>query len=327
MKQMVIVGIDVSKLTLDIYFKPSSTFLQVTNNAAGFGKWLIALQNQIDHQQSVLVIMEHTGRYSSLFERYLQKHAIGYCKIPALQIKRSLGVVRGKNDKVDAERIAEYGWLRKDLLCADEMVQPEVEKLQSLLGLRAKLVRDRAGYKSRLKEMLHTSGCKDSDMEALCQKRVIKLFDKEITNLERQIKCLISANHALKTTDKLLQSIGGVGPIVSAYMICSTGNFKKFGSARKFNCYAGLAPFKYESGTSIRARSRVSHLANKQAKTLLNLAASSAIQHDPEMKQYYERRVRDGKGKMSCLNIVRAKLVSRMFAVVKRQSPYVKIAA
>lgn len=324
---MVIVGIDVSKLTLDIYFKPSSTFLQVTNNAEGFGKWLVALQSQVGPQQSVLVIMEHTGRYSSLFESYLQKQGIGYCKIPALQIKRSLGVVRGKNDKVDAERIAEYGWLRRELLCADEIVPPEVDKLQSLLGLRAKLVRDRAGYKSRLKEMLHTGGCKNSDMEALCQKRVIKLFDKEITNLDRQIKCLISSNQALKTTDKLLQSIGGVGPIVSAYMICSTANFKKFGCARKFNCYAGLAPFKYESGTSIRARSRVSHLANKQAKTLLNLAASSAIQHDPEMKQYYQRRVRDGKGKMSCLNIVRAKLVSRMFAVVKRQSPYVKIAA
>lgn len=327
MKQIVIVGIDVSKLTLDVYFKPSSTFLQITNNAVGFAKWLVTLQRQVDHQQSVLVIMEHTGRYSSLFESFLQKQGIGYCKIPALQIKRSLGVVRGKNDKVDAERIAEYGWLRQDLLRADKVLPPEIGKLQSLLGLRAKLVRDRAGYKGRLKEMLHTHSCKKGDMEALCQAGIIKFFDKEITKIEREIKLLISSNQALKTTDELLQSIGGVGWIVAAYMICSTGNFKKFSNARKFNCYAGLAPFKHESGTSIRGRSRVSHLANKQMKTILNLAAFSAIRHDPELKQYYERRVKEGKRKMSCINIVRAKLVSRMFAVAKRQSPYYQVAA
>jgi transposase len=327
MKQMVIVGVDVSKLTLDIYFKPSSTFLQITNNAAGFTKWLVALQNQVYHQQSVLVIMEHTGRYSSLFESFLQKQGIGYCKIPALQIKRSIGVVRGKNDKVDAERIAEYGWLRKDMLRADEVLEPEIENLQSLLGLRAKMVRDRAGYKGRLKEMLYTGSYKKGDMEALCQERIIKVFDKEIMKIETQIKLLISSSQALKTTNELLQSIGGVGWVVAAFMICSTGNFKKFSSARKFNCYAGLAPFKYESGTSIRGRSRVSHLANKQAKTILNLAAFTAIKHDPELKQYYERRVKEGKRKMSCINIVRAKLVSRMFAVAKRQSPYYQIAA
>src|SRR5687768_11254504 len=106
MKQFVIVGVDVSKLTLDSYFKPSSTFLRILNTAAGFSDWLTALRSQLDGQESVLVIMEHTGRYSCLFESFLEKHGIGYCKIPALQIKRSLGVIRGKNDKIDAKRIA-----------------------------------------------------------------------------------------------------------------------------------------------------------------------------------------------------------------------------
>ena len=99
-------------------------------------------------------------------------------------------------------------------------------------------------------------------------------------------------------------------------------NFERFGNARKFNCYAGLAPFKHESGSSIKGRSRVSHLANKEAKALLNLAASCAIRCDQELKHYYQKRVSEGKRKMSCLNIIRSKLVARMFAVIKRQTPY-----
>jgi len=101
-----------------------------------------------------------------------------------------------------------------------------------------------------------------------------------------------------------------------------TNNFKRFSNARQFNCYSGLAPFKHQSGTSINGRAHVSHLANKEAKTLLNLGASVAIRFNPEMKEYYQKRVAEGKRKMSCLNIIRSKIVARMFAVVKRQTPY-----
>ena len=105
-------------------------------------------------------------------------------------------------------------------------------------------------------------------------------------------------------------------------MISYTENFTRFSNARKFNCYAGLAPFAHQSGSSIKGKARVSRLANKEAKTLLNLAASSAIRFNTEMRAYYQRRVQEGKRKMSCLNIIRSKMVARMFAVIKRQTPY-----
>jgi transposase len=327
MKQTVIVGVDVSKSTLDIFMKPSGTFLQIPNNAAGFKKWLVAL-NKVTHEaQTVLVVMEYTGRYSYLFEQFLQRKNIGYCKIAALQIKRSLGVTRGKNDKIDAERIAEYGWLRRDVLQAADIIQPQIQQLQSLLGLRRKLVGDRAGYIARVKEMLATGSCTISCFEVLSQRRTIKYLSTEIAKVEQQIKSIIQANEALSKTNELLQSIRGIGWIVAIHMICYTCNFKKFANARKFKCYAGLAPFGYESGSSVRGRSRVSHLANKEAKTLLNLAAFTAIRHDTELRAYYQRRIAEGKRKMSCVNIVRAKIVDRMFAVIKRQSPYCQLAA
>lgn len=321
MQQILIVGVDVSKSTLDIFFKPTQAYLQILNNAAGFKKLTQQLQD-LCKGNDVLVVMEHTGHYSNRFEKYLQSTEIGYCKIPALQIKRSLGVTRGKNDKIDAERIAEYGWLRRDILKAEKAVHPQLQELQSLLSYRAKLVRDRSGYITRLKEMMATGMSTMSSYESKSQQQIIRQFTEHIKKVEKEIKLLIKSNEAISKTDDLLQSIKGVGWIVSAYMISCTRNFTKFANARKFNCYAGLAPFKYESGSSIRGRSKVSHLANKEAKTVLSMAAFSAIRYNPELEQYYQRRVSEGKRKMSCVNVVRAKIVSRMFAVVKRQTPY-----
>jgi transposase len=321
MKQLVIVGVDVSKSTLDIFCKPSQTFLRICNTAAGFKEWFPEVEKLISQDQAILVVMEHTGRYSHRFEQFLQTNNISYCKVAALQIKRSLGVTRGKNDKIDAERIAHYGWLRRDVLQAEDILQPQISHLRSLISYRAKLVRDRAGYMSRLKEMTVTGTI--GVMESKSQRRLINYLGSEIKIIEQQMWLLIASDESLSKTNELLQSIKGVGPVIAASMICYTCNFKKFANARKFNCYAGLAPFKHQSGSSIRGRSRISHLANKEAKTLLNLAALSAIVHDPELKSYYQRRIAEGKRKMSCINVIRAKLVSRMFAIIKRQTPFI----
>ena len=145
----------------------------------------------------------------------------------------------------------------------------------------------------------------------------------EIKKLEAGIEQLITDDPELKKNFDLIRTIKGVGKVVAAKVLAVTNNFKKFSNARKFNCYAGLAPFKHESGTSIRGRSRISHLANKEVKTILSLAAFCAIRCDEEFKQYYQKRVAGGKRKMSCVNIIRAKIVSRIFAVIKRQTPYV----
>ena len=325
MQDYLIVGVDVSKASLDIFFKPVETFLRIENNISGFKVWQAELKKLDTKNAKLLVVMEHTGRYSKRFEDFMRSCKIDYCKVPALQIKRSLGVIRGKNDKIDSRRIAEYAWLRKDILVADPGTDSQIEQLKSLLGLRSKLVKDRAGYISRLKETKFSGG--QIKFECQIQEKIIRQFNAEILKIEDHIKLLISSNEQLSRTCELLRSIKGVGWIVACYMISCTANFKKFTNARKFNCYAGLAPFKHESGTSIRSRSRISHLANKEAKSLLNLAANCAARYDEELKNYYQRRVLEGKRKMSCLNIIRSKIVARMFAVIKRQTPYQPLAA
>jgi transposase len=321
MQHQQIIGVDVSKLTLDVCIKPSGTTLQISNDLAGFR----LLKKQVSSLSNTLIIMEHTGHYSLRFENFLSKHGIGFCKIAALQIKRSLGVVRGKTDKLDAERIAQYGWLRKDQLKADQPIDEHLTDLRSLLSLRSKMVRDRSGYQARVKESLATGECLATSQTAKMQRELIAVFDKQINKLEARIRLLIKENQELKQNFDLLTGIKGVGQIIAVYMLVYTNNFKRFNDARKFNCYAGLAPFSHQSGTSIKGRSRVSHLANKELKTLLSMSAFCAIQYNKELKMYYQRRVAEGMRKMSCLNIIRSKIVTRMFAVIKRQSPYVPL--
>jgi transposase len=323
MKPRTIVGVDASKLKLDSVMLPLGKSLQITNDKKGFIRWLLWLKQHCT-LDDVLVVMEDTGHYTHLFELFLQHEKMGYVKKAAIEIKRSAGLVRGKSDRVDAARIAQYGWLRREELRPPQYPTQEVMKLRDLLSYRDKLVRDRSGYKVRLREQLSTGRINKSDFLYQQQLKDISYFDKKIVGVEKQIWSLIKANAELKKNFELLQTIKGVGKITAAYIIAYTNNFTRFTDARKFNCYAGLAPFEHTSGKSIRGRSRVSHLANKHIKCVLRLAAFVSVRYNQELKQYYQRRVAEGKNKMSVLNIIGSKLISRMFAVVKRQTPYVE---
>ncbi|WP_254796114.1 IS110 family transposase [Leeuwenhoekiella marinoflava] len=83
-------------------------------------------------------------------------------------------------------------------------------------------------------------------------------------------------------------------------------------------------PFEYTSGTSIHRKSRIHPMANRTLKKHLHMSALAAINHDPDIRAYYLRKVEEGKNKMLIINNVRNKLVHRICAVVKREQPYVK---
>lgn len=321
MEKRIIIGTDVSKLTLDHAIKTKDVHLKINNNKAGFVKWLKWALKYGD-RQNLWIVMEHTGYYSYQFELFLQESKISYSKIPALEIKRSIGLVRGKNDKVDALMISKYGVLRMDELKDQKGLSINVIELKDLFTLRDKLSRDIRGYKSRIREQIETGKYGKDSIQYKIQKRSVDRLTKDIKEIELEMKKILEKDESLQTNYELLVSIKGIGFVVAIYMIAYTDNFTRFENSRKFSCYAGLAPFEHLSGTSLRGKSRVSHYANKTAKSLLNMAAACAIQHCEELKTYYLRKVEEGKNKMSVLNIIRNKLVGRMFAIIKRQTPY-----
>ncbi|MEQ9440970.1 MAG: IS110 family transposase [Cyclobacteriaceae bacterium] len=76
----------------------------------------------------------------------------------------------------------------------------------------------------------------------------------------------------------MLCSIPGIGFVTAVALILATNNFTAFVDSRKFASYCGVAPFEHTSGSSIRGKTKTSHLANKQIKALLSNGAATAIQ-------------------------------------------------
>ena len=164
---------------------------------------------------------------------------------------------------------------------------------------------------------------KDNSTLFEVQENMVKHLTKQINKVDKKLAETVLESDDLKEIYDLILSIKSVGPQTALFIITYTNGFAKFDTWRKFASYCGIAPFPYQSGTSIRGRTKVNNLANKKIKSLLDLCAKSSIQFNPEMKKYYEKRVSEGKPKMSTINIIRNKLLSRIFAVVKRRTPYV----
>ena len=321
MKLQHIIGADLSKKSIDLVCHLLNTHIQIENSIAGFKDLLQWLKQQKINASKTMIVMEHTGLYSYCFEKFLHQHQITFCKVNALNIKRSMGLVRGKTDKIDAARIAAYGYEKKDKLVADVPVNDTLKRLQMLHSTRERLVRHRAALIRAVKEYRHI-GIPEKDLIIQTQLQLTKSFDRQIEKLMAEIETIIEEQAPLNQNFHLLQSIKGVGKILALTAIIKTSNFTRFANARKFACFCGTAPFEHSSGTSIKRKARVSHLADKQMKSLLDLSAKSAIQYDKELREYYLRRTANGKSKMSTINIVRNKILYRMFAVVKRQTPF-----
>ena len=329
MKISSILGVDVSKKTLDCYLHVEQQGLPpVSNDIKGFKSIHRWLRKTVKSLDEVIVVMEYTGIYTYGIERYLEQQNIKFVKRPALDIKRSIGMVRGKSDKVDSKFISKYGWLRKDDLQPMMPQTDEQVELKQLMSHRDKLVADRASYQSKLKELSLQMGAKMNIKIVNSMTYIMDILAQEVKETEKEIAALIKNDDALQTNYDLMCSVVGIGFATAVHILIATDNFTRFTEARKFICYCGVAPFEHSSGSSIRGKTRVSHLANKKIKSLLTMAATSAIQHDPELKAKYQQKVQEGKNKMSVINMIRAKLLQRVFAVIKHQKPYeVRLAA
>lgn len=152
--------------------------------------------------------------------------------------------------------------------------------------------------------------------------KLIKEFEKQIKDIEVEIKALVKQDQSLNQQCNQLKSIPGVGDILCWNVIIKTNEFKSISGPRKLACYSGVAPFANSSGTSVFGRNRVSVFADKSLKRLLHLAAMRTIQMENDFSIYYQRKVSEGKNKMSVLNAVRNKIIHVIFALIKNQNFY-----
>lgn len=318
------IGIDVSKLTIDAHIFKAQKHKCFKNNNSGFTELLEWVKgNSIVPLSEQLFAFEHTGLYSFPLSIYLTDKDIAYLLIPGLELKKSLGIARGKDDKIDAKAIALYAYRRREEITPYQLPSRHLLELRRLLSLRDKLVKQRAGFKATNKEIKDHLSKTDNVTYFTVHENMIIHLSKEIVTVEKQLRLIINNDVKLNELFKLITSIKGVGEQTALFMIAYTNGFTLFDNARKFASYAGVAPFPHKSGTSVHGRNKVNQFANKKFKSLLSNCATTALNHNTEMRMYYERRLKEGKNKMSTINILRNKILGRIFAVVQRGTPYV----
>jgi transposase len=326
MKIKEVVGLDVSKSKIDVIIHSNQYFFQIDNKPRGF-KSLVkqVAKSSLFKAENIVFILEHTGLYSDQIRLFFHKQNIPHVVVPGLAIKRSLGITRGKDDKIDARKIALYGYRLREELKLSTMPAESIIVIKKLLGLRDRLVKQRAGYKAHLKELKGRQARKNNELLFSTQESMIRELTKHINKVETEIEQIVKGDAKLNNMYQLLISIKGIGQQTAWYMIVTTEGFTRFENARQFASYCGVAPFPNRSGSSIHGKTKVSNLAYKKIKVLLDLCAKSAIQHDNELRLFYQKRVDTGNNKKSTINIIRNKLLTRMFAVIKRNTPYVDI--
>lgn len=324
-------GMDVSKLWVDItlmcvvdYQKQPTVSERFDNNNAGMkalGKWL--KKHQVSFDENSLLVIENTGVYHRLVWEYCSKLGLPLHIGNATHIKYSFGIARGKNDKIDSERLCAYAFKNADELKATPALNPVFIRLKDLMTSRSRLLAQQNSIKVYLKELKLSNSKEVQQIIEDAHKAALEGLKQSLKTVEQQIKQIIKEDEAIEKNYKLLLSVPGIGHLTAVYIICCTNNFICKITGKQLASYAGVAPFGNTSGTSIKGRDKVHKMANKDLKKLLHMGAVSAITHYPEFKDYYERKVKQGKHELSAINAVRSKIALRAVSVVNNQKAYV----
>jgi transposase len=323
----ILVGVDVSKEKLDVCQLEASEVKEekvIENQCKLIKTYLNGLLKQ-HSKEDVLVCAEYTGQYTYPLSVVCEELGLDLWLENPAQIKYRSGVQRGKNDKLDARKIASYAEKFQDEAKLFSLPEKAMTSLKQLISERDLYVVDRAKYQGQLTDQERFMSKEDYAKKSKRLKTLIKELNDVIEQIEKEIQRIIDKDDTLSNQHKLLCSVDGIGDRTAIKMIVETNAFKDFTNPRKFCCHAGVAPFEYTSGSSQRSKNKVSNRADKSIKALLHMAALIvATRMNGELNEYYMRKVAQGKNKMTALNAVRAKLVYRMFAVIKNNQPYQK---
>lgn len=323
------VGIDFSKRRMDVSIVekdfPEQTidYKQFINNAEGAKKmceWVEYTTNTSTKLEGeVLFCCEHTGSYCLEVCDYLSENGKYIWLGNPLDIKRSMGLVRGKDDILDSRRIATFAAEKHHKAIMYIRPEDSTRALKYLLSIRNTLIEHKKALTCQIKENFP----KLHNITMLCNieeylKQILDSIKTEIKKIEKMMLDIILSNKEYKNTFDILTSMKGVALINAAALIVFTDNFKRFSfNSRKICTYWGVTPFRNESGDSIRRGTHTSSCHNYWLKAILSEAVLCAIRYNERLKTYFLRLLAKGKHRNIALNNTKNKLLKTLVAMVR----------
>jgi len=313
---MQVYGIDLSKDKFDVNFidvDGKQKNKVVKNALVSISKFLSTIQPK------AVLCAENTGTYGDLLVFLCNQYDISIALVPGYTIKHSLGLLKGKSDPIDAERLREYGERFQDKLSFKEYQNENILELKQLYTLRSQMVKAR----KELQTGAHSRALMpmQSIVANTLLKKVVDTLDTQIIEVENEMYNIIKNDVKLEQNYLLATSVKGIGPVIATDLIIKTGNFEVINTARKAASYAGVCPFPNTSGNMV-GKSKTSPFADKDLKCLLYMGAKSAIKHNKEYNLYYQRKKMEGKHYYLIMNNIMNKLLRTIYSVVINKTIY-----
>lgn len=320
------VGIDVSKSWIDVCVTEDgkiTSHQQFDNKKAGFIAMLKWLKTFSKDHQAWLVCMEHTGIYAQPLWCFLTEKKITYCVVAGSQITSGLQIKRGKSDKIDAVDIARFTLRYQDELKPHQLPVQLLSRLKMLFTYRERLVKAKVLISVPAREAKEFASQQSKEMRK-DSTSLVQVIEARIKRVEKMMLGLIESDEETKKCYKLIVSVPGFGLITASYLLIITQCFTTLSGSRQLSNFGGMAPHPHKSGSSIKGKARVSHMADKKLKTLLSRGTQSLIQHNEQTKMYLIRMLERGKDENLVRNNIKNKMLHTVCAVVKRGTPFTK---
>ena len=306
-----IFGVDISKDVFDVHGSKRG-HNQYSNDGSGFKSFLKELPGE------VLVVMEATGYYHYRLAQFLYKKGVIVSVVNPLSVKRfiQMKLAKVKTDKSDSKAICEYALINEvPIYNALTDVQSECLQLFRLMDVYIK-------HRTATKNKMHGEEVLGIPSKYVYRslRRNKKHLNKEISSIEAKLLLLVKEDQQAQLT--LLSTIPEIGQKTALFLIVITDGFTKFENSSQLCSYVGITPTIRESGSSVRARSRISKVGNKKLRNLLFLCSFNACKHNKSCRLLYERIVNKGKSKKLALIAVANKLLKQCFAIAKSGRPY-----
>lgn len=301
------VGVDVSKDSLDVYFLAVSETLRYANNAAGIEK----LRERLQRDLYPAVVCEATGSYEQLMAKTLNAQGIRVSVVnprPIRDLARGFNQL-AKTDALDARMIAKYGELTTPT--ATVFASEQDEELKAWVTRRTQLV-----------EMLSAEKNRRRQLKGLAKEEVNEHIDwlkERISKLDKKIKELCESKVEWRERQELLESVKGIGPVISSSLLVLLPELGQLNRG-KITALVGLAPFNRDSGR-YRGKRRIWG-GRSAVRTLLYLAAMSAIRYNPPIRAYYEHLLAKGKLRKVAIVACARKMLLCLNAMVKANEPW-----
>lgn len=301
----VVAGIDVSKASLDVALSPSEERWSVANDAAGVG----ALVPRLQALRPALVVLEATGGYERAVVAALAAAGLPVVVANPRQIRafaRAVGQL-AKTDRLDAAMLARFGAQVRPTPRA--LPDAQAQALDALLTRRRQLIEMLTAEKNRL------AAAVPAVRRGITQH--IRWLERQLDDVDGELGALIEASPLWRAQDDLLQSVPGVGPVLSRTL---RGELPELGrlTHKQIAALVGVAPMARDSGTW-RGRRGVTG-GRAPVRTALYMAAVTAAQHNPTIRVFYRRLRAAGKPAKVALTACMRKLLTILNAMMRAGS-------